>query len=101
MDPSPCVGFARFQQDAWLWTWNLYGSIDARHVTLVMPKALEAAFTGGEVFANANTVMCHSNAEPVATIFLAVALTDGGESNETRLSVEKATRMLGYQPLYC
>ena len=45
MEPSPYVGFARFQDDAWLWSWNLWGyiDIDARHATQAMPKALEAS----------------------------------------------------------
>jgi hypothetical protein len=45
-------------------------------------------------------MICHSNAELVAAIFLTVARTASVRPHETHLSIEKATRMLGDQPLY-
>ena len=65
-----------------------------------MPKALEASLTGASSCANADTMICHSNVELVAAIFLTVALKASVGPYETRLSLEKATRMLGDQPLH-
>ncbi len=65
-----------------------------------MPKALEASFTDASSCANADTMICHSNVELVAAIFLTVARTASVGPHETRLSLEKATPMLGDQPLY-
>lgn len=70
------------------------------HAVQAMPRALEASFMGGEDFATANSILCHPRAELVAKIVLAVVPKDGGEPIETFLPIEKATRMLGYQPRY-
>jgi nucleoside-diphosphate-sugar epimerase len=102
MEPEQYAGFAHFQEDARLRKWNLWSYIDARDAAQAIRKALEAPITGADVFiiANADTVMQRANTELMAEVFPAVTLKDGVGPNETLLSIEKATRILGYQPHY-
>ena len=102
MDPAQYAGFDRFQEDAQLRKWNLWGYIDARDAAQAIRKALEAPITGADVFiiANADTVMRRANSELLAEVFPTVTLQDGVGPHETLLSIEKATRILGYQPQY-
>jgi nucleoside-diphosphate-sugar epimerase len=102
MEPADYARFADFQDDPRLRKWNLWGYIDARDAAQAIRKALEAPITGAEVFiiANADTVMRRPNAELLAELFPSVPLTAGVGPNETLLSITKARRLLGYQPLY-
>lgn len=102
MEPSDYAHFAAFQDDAIQRKWNLWGYIDARDAAQAIRKALEAPLTGAEVFiiANADTVMQRPNAELMAAVFPAVPLDAGIGPNQTLLSIEKARRVLGYQPQY-
>ena len=101
MEPKDYARFASFDSDPLTRKWNLWGYIDARDAAQAIRKALEAAFKGAEVFiiANAETVMLRSDAELLAQVFPDVPLRkEGLGRNETLLSIEKAKRMLGYQP---
>jgi nucleoside-diphosphate-sugar epimerase len=100
MEPADYARFAEFQDDPRRRKWNLWGYIDARDAAQAIRKALEAPITGAEVFiiANADTVMRRPNAELMAELFPTVPLTEGVGPHETLLSIEKARRMLGYQP---
>ena len=102
MEPADYAHFAAFQDDATRRKWNLWGYIDARDAAQAIRKALEAPLTGAEVFiiANADTVMQRPNAELMAAVFPAVPLDAGIGPNQTLLSIEKARRVLGYQPQY-
>ena len=44
--------------------------------------------------------MSRPNAELMAEVYPGVPLTQGANGNETLLSIEKARRLLGYQPQY-
>jgi nucleoside-diphosphate-sugar epimerase len=100
MEPADYAAFPGFDADASVRRWNLWGYIDARDGAQAVRKALEATFTGAEVFivANADTVMRRPNAELVAEQFPCVPLRDGVGPNETLLSIDKARRLLGYEP---
>lgn len=101
MDPEDYVHFPAFDADARERKWNLWGYIDARDGAQAIRLALEAPITGAErfVIANADTVMSRPNPELVAEIFGGVEFRrDGAEGNETLLSIEKARRVLGYEP---
>ena len=102
MEPHDYARFPAFDADATARKWNLWGYIDARDAAQAVRKAIEASFTGAEVFiiANADTVMSRPNAELMAEVFPDVALKDGVGPNETLLSIAKARRMLGYEPQY-
>jgi nucleoside-diphosphate-sugar epimerase len=100
MEPEEYAAFPSFDVDASARKWNLWGYIDARDGAQAIRKALETPITGAEVFiiANADTVMSRPNAELVAEIFPGVPFDASVGSNETLLSIQKARRMLGYEP---
>jgi nucleoside-diphosphate-sugar epimerase len=102
MEPADYARFPSFDADARLRKWNLWGYIDARDAAQAIRKALEAPLKGAEVFiiANAETVMSRPNAELMAEAFPGVPLKEGLGLNETLLSIEKARRLLGYEPQY-
>lgn len=102
MEPADYARFATFQDDPLQRKWNLWGYIDARDAAQAVRKAIEAPITGAEIciIANADTVMNRPNTELMAEVFPGVSLKEGVEPNETLLSIEKAKRMLGYQPQY-
>ena len=101
MEPKDYARFASFDGDPRLRKWNLWGYIDARDAAQAIRRALEAPFRGAEVFviANEETVMGRSDQELLAEVFPGVPVRkkDLGR-NETLLSIEKARRMLGYEP---
>lgn len=100
MEPADYQRFPGFDADARLRKWNLWAYIDARDAAQAIRKALEATFKGAEVFiiANADGVMSRPNAELMAEVFPGVELKPGVGPNETLLSIEKARKMLGYEP---
>lgn len=100
MDPDDYAEFPDFDADAQLRKWNLWGYIDARDGGQAVRRALEHQATGVDVFiiANADTVMSRSNSDLVAEVFPGVPLRDGAGANETLLSIDKARRVLGFEP---
>ncbi len=100
MNPEDYAEFPSFDADATTRKWNLWGYIDARDGAQAVRRALEYAGTGADVFiiANADTVMTRPNAELLAEIFPEVPLKREVEPNETLLSIDKARRVLGYEP---
>ena len=102
MDPTDYAGFPSFQDDAAKRKWNLWGYIDARDAAQAFRLALESNLKGAEVFiiANADTVMNRSNEELLGELYAGVPRKRGFGPNETLLSIEKARRVLGYEPRY-
>lgn len=100
MRPEDYAGFADFQDDAALRKWNLWGYIDARDGAHAIRLALESDLTGCEIFviANADTVMERSNTDLLAECFPDVEVRGDIGPNDTLLSIDKARRLLGYQP---
>jgi nucleoside-diphosphate-sugar epimerase len=100
MEPDEYAAFPGFDVDASARKWNLWGYIDARDGAQAIRKALETPITGAEIFiiANADTVMSRPNAELAAEIFPGVPFDASVGPNETLLSIEKARRVLGYEP---
>jgi nucleoside-diphosphate-sugar epimerase len=92
--------FADFQKDPHGRKWNLWGYIDARDAAQAIRRALEAALKGADVFiiANSDTVMSRPTSELLAEVFPDVALKKQLGPNETLLSIEKARRVLGFEP---
>ena len=80
--------------------WNLWGYIDARDGAQAVRRAIEAEFKGFEAFiiANADTVMSRSNASLMAEIFPDVPVKGSLSQNGTLLAIDKARRMLDYNP---
>jgi nucleoside-diphosphate-sugar epimerase len=100
MDPADYAAFPAFDADPLLRKWNLWSYIDARDGAQAVRKALEHPAFGVSVFiiANADTVMSRPNSELVAQVFPDVGLREGVGANETLPSIDKARRVLGYDP---
>ena len=100
MEPADYQRFAGWQDDPHLREWNLWGYIDARDAAQAVRKSLEADFAGVDHFiiANADTVMARPSAELMREIFPGVPLRREPLGRETLLSIEKARRILGYDP---
>src|ERR1700722_3105597 len=102
MEPADYAKFPGYDSDPKLRRWNLWGYIDSRDAAQAIRKALETPLKGFEAFiiANAETVMSRPNKELVAECFPGVPVKKELEPNETLLSIEKARRLLGYEPQY-
>jgi len=99
MVPEDYAAFPSYDHDATTRKWNLWGYIDARDGAQAVQRALEVAPAGFETYiiAAADTVMSRPNAELVAEVFPGVETRGFGE-HETLLSIDKARRVLGYDP---
>jgi nucleoside-diphosphate-sugar epimerase len=102
MYPEDYARFPSFDADAQARKWNLWGYIDARDGAQAVRKALEYDVTGTDVFivANADTVMSRPNEELLAEVFPGVPVKRPFGPNETLLSIDKARRLLGYEPAH-
>ena len=100
MELADYARFPSFDADPLLRKWNLWGYIDARDGAQAVRRALEHEATGMDVFviANADTVMTRSSADLVAEVFPGVPVRMALGTNETLLSIDKARRVLGYEP---
>lgn len=100
MDVEDYAAFPAFDADPHLRKWNLWGYIDARDGALAVERALAHDVPGADVFviANADTVMTRSSAELMAEVFPDVPVTRDLGEHETLLSIDKARRVLGYEP---
>lgn len=89
-----------FDDDARARKWNLWGYIDARDGAQAVERALDTAPAGFDTFiiAAADTVMTRPNAELVAEVFPGVETRGDLGENTTLLSIEKARRLLGFDP---
>jgi nucleoside-diphosphate-sugar epimerase len=102
MYPEDYAAFPSFDSDALLRKWNLWGYIDARDGAQAVRKALEFDTTGTDIFiiANADTVMSRPNQVLLDEVFPGVPVKRPFGPNETLLSIDKARRVLGYEPQY-
>ncbi|MBX3061900.1 MAG: NAD(P)-dependent oxidoreductase [Anaerolineae bacterium] len=100
MEPQDYAKFSTWQHDARLRKWNLWAYVDARDVAQSCRLGLEADIKGAEAFiiASADSVMERTNRDLMAEVFPTVPLREGTGDYDTLLSVDKAKRMLGYQP---
>lgn len=100
MDVEDYKAFPAFDTDPKRRKWNLWGYIDARDGAQAVRKAIEAEFKGFEAFiiANADTVMSRANASLMAEVFPGVEQKPNMSSAGTLLSIDKAKRMLDYNP---
>ena len=100
MEPADYQAFPGFDADARARKWNLWGYIDARDGAQAVRLALEYQATGVDIFiiANADTVMSRPNSELLAEVFPDVPIRGEIGDHVTLLSIDKARRLLGYQP---
>ncbi|HET7762784.1 MAG TPA: NAD(P)-dependent oxidoreductase [Phycicoccus sp.] len=92
--------FPAFDADPHLRKWNLWGYIDARDGAQAVERGLAHRTPGADVFviANADTVMSRSSASLMAEVFPDVPLRRELGEHETLLGIDRARRVLGYEP---
>ncbi len=102
MEPADYEAFPSYDADPRSRSWNLWGYIDARDGAQAVRKALAYPAPGREIFiiANADTVMSRSSASLAAEVFPGVPVTKELGEHETLLSIDKARRLLGYEPQF-
>jgi nucleoside-diphosphate-sugar epimerase len=92
--------FPSWQGDPKIRRWNMWSYIDARDGALAVRKALEANFTGFEAFiiANADNCMTRDSNDLLDEEFPGIARKRELVGHEAPLSIDKARRMLGFEP---
>ncbi len=100
MDAEDYERFPSFDSDVRLRKWNLWGYIDGRDGAQAVARALENGKPGFEAFiiANSDTVMSRSSASLAAEVFPDVRVIKDLGEHETMLSIDKAKRLLGFEP---
>ena len=100
MEPDDYAAFPGYWEDARLRKWNLWGYVDVRDVAQAVRLGIEAPIDGAEmcIIAAADTVMTRPSADLMAEVYPDVPLTRPLEGRETLLSIERARRVLGYEP---
>lgn len=100
MDPEDYANFLSFDADPTLRKWNLWGYIDGRDGAQAVLRALENASVGFDRFiiAAADTVMSQSSSSLAAEVFPKVEVVKELSEHETLLSIDKARRVLGFNP---
>ncbi|HEX2704410.1 MAG TPA: NAD(P)-dependent oxidoreductase, partial [Candidatus Lustribacter sp.] len=100
MDLEDYRAFPGFDADARRRKWNLWAYIDGRDGAQAVERALHRPGPGFDRFiiASPDTVMSRPNADLVAEVFPGVPVTRDLGEHDTMLSIDKARRVLGYQP---
>ncbi|WP_291036525.1 NAD(P)-dependent oxidoreductase [Herbiconiux sp.] len=100
MDENDYAGFPAFESDPAARSWNAWGYIDARDGAQAVRLALESTLTGFEAFviAAADTVLSTPSEEIAARFFPDVPFTRAVPGTETLLGIDKARRMLWFEP---
>ncbi len=100
MRPADYADFPGFQDDPRQRSWNLWGYIDARDGAQAVRRALGYDQPGFEAFiiANAETVMTTPSAQLATAVFPDVPRRRELVGTETLLGIDKARRLLGYEP---
>jgi nucleoside-diphosphate-sugar epimerase len=102
IEPDDYAAFPSYLGDARLRSWNLWGYVDGRDVAQACRLALSADVTGAEVciIAAAETVMNRPSSDLMAEVFPSVPITRELHGRETLLSIDRARRVLGYEPAH-
>ncbi len=100
MAPEDYAAFPEYEADPQKRAWNAWSYVDARDGAQAVRLALQHGSLGMDVFiiANADTVVGRPSADLVAEFFPDVPLRRPLEGTETLLSIDKARRVLGYEP---
>ena len=100
LGPADYPRFPSHWDDPMKRKWNLWGYIDERDAAAACRLALDADLSGSEAFiiAAADTVMTRPSADLMRAVFPDVPLKAGVSGNDTLLSIDRARRMLGFEP---
>jgi nucleoside-diphosphate-sugar epimerase len=92
--------FPGFWDDPTIRAWNLWGYVDARDVAQAARLALTSDTKGAEAFlvAAADTCMTAPSAELMARVYPDVPITGDVAGHKTLLAIDKARKVLGYEP---
>ena len=90
----------KFWDDLHAKKFDLWAYVDARDTADSCVQALESDITGAEVMtiAAVDTVMRQPNEELIAACYPGCMLLPGTGPHETLISIEKARRLIGYDP---
>jgi nucleoside-diphosphate-sugar epimerase len=99
MEPHDYEEFPSYWDDPSLRRWNLWGYVDARDVAESCRLALDSN-VGAEHFivAAADTVMNRPSRELMSEVYPSVPYQPTAGDFDTLLSIEKARKLLGYEP---
>ena len=102
MEPQDYERFPTFDADPRSRHWNLWTYIDARDAAQAIRLALESKLKGAEVFgiANAESVMSRANEDLLNEVYPKAKRKTAFGKNDSLISIEKARRVLGYEPQY-
>lgn len=100
MDVADYAAFPSFDADPGIRKWNLWGYIDSRDGAQAVERALALSKPGFEAYiiAAADTVMSRPSADLAAEVYPSAPITRELGEHETLLSIDKARRVLGYEP---
>ena len=100
LDETDYLTFPGIQDDPSQRSWNGWGYIDTRDGALACRLAVESDVVGAENFiiAAADTAMERDSAELAAESFPDVPFRSEVPGTSTLLSIEKARRLLGFEP---
>jgi nucleoside-diphosphate-sugar epimerase len=101
-EPQDYGNFESYQADARTRHFNLWTYIDARDAAQAIRRSIEVKLTGVHVFgiANSNSLMRRSNDSLLDETWPGVPRKRPLRTNESLISIEKAQRVLGYEPQY-
>jgi nucleoside-diphosphate-sugar epimerase len=101
-EPVEYEAFPDTWGDPHMGEWNVWGYVDARDVAQACRLSLAADVSGAEVFiiAAVDTASDRPNAELLAACFPSVEVRDGVGDHDTLLGIDKARRLLGYEPAH-
>ncbi len=99
-EPSDYAAIPSYWADMEIRKWNLWSWVDCRDVGLACRLALESSVTGAEAFtiAASDTLMKMPSRDLMAKGFPSVPIRGDLAEHGTLLSIEKARRMLGFEP---
>jgi nucleoside-diphosphate-sugar epimerase len=105
LGPADYARFGSFWDDPARRKWNLWGYIDERDAAMACRLALEVDVVAFEsrtsasfIIAAADTVMTQPSADLMRKVFPDVPLRGQITGNDTLLSIEHASRVLGFRP---
>ena len=101
-EPQDYANFESYQADARTRHFNLWTYIDSRDAAQAIRRSIDAELTGAHVFgiANTNSLMRRSNDSLLDEVWPGVPRKRTLQPNESLISIEKARRVLGYQPRF-
>jgi nucleoside-diphosphate-sugar epimerase len=100
MEPHDYARFESWQDDPQVRRWNLWSYVDARDVAMAVRLGIEADLHGAEIviLAAADSCMRRDSADLMAEVYPTVPLRSAVTGRQTLLSIERARRILGYEP---